>query len=159
MQLRRAPEVALDALGCASHQAADGILHTAYVAARIDNLCLHVQVRRLHLIDCGRVRLAVFPKCLLGVQRDVPEAVGLRQDIQLSVEQLQHVVLLGCGRDEVGTHHLFAHLCLLEHGLCGTFLIGDGAKHVKVHRHLQRQVVGLAGLALVKAGYGALWSK
>ena len=140
-------------------QLADGILDGTDVTAGINYLRLHAQVRSLHLVDGSAIGLAVLPEGLLGLERLVPQAIGLQEDFQLAVKHLQHQILLGSNGDEVGARGLLIHLSLQQHGLGGTLLVGDGTEHVNVHRQLQRQVVSLGGCTLVKTGEGALRRK
>ena len=124
-------------LRCLSQQAADGILHTTNIATCFNNLGLHSQVRRLHLVDGSAVGLAVFPKRLLGFQRGIPEAVGSRQNLQLTVEDLQHEVLLCYGGDEVGSYGFLSDLGLQEYSFRLALLARDGAECIDVHAELQ----------------------
>ena len=149
-QYRVAPLAAADVLRCNGQQATDGILDAEDVATHVGNLGLHVEVRRLHLVDGRAIRLTILPEGNLCLQRGFPQAVGLRENLQLSVEHLQQVVLLGGGGNEVGTDGLLAHLDLQHHGLGGTLLVGDATKHVDIPRQLQRQVVGLRPGVVVK---------
>ena len=137
-------------------QFAKGILSGADGTTGIDDLRLHTQVRRLQLVDSGGVSLTVLIECLLGLERGVPETVGLLEDVELTVEQQEIVVLLCDGADEIGARGLLAQLGLQEHGLRGALLIGDGPEHIDVHRQLQGQRVGLREGALVEAGECAL---
>ena len=93
-------------------QFAKGIFSGADVTTGIDNLRLYIQVGRFHLVDGSRVGLAVLIECLLGVERGVPETVGLREDYHLAVEQHKHIILPGDGADEVRLYSLFAELGL-----------------------------------------------
>ena len=67
-QCRGAPLAALNVVRCFRKQTADGILGGTDVAAYIENLRLHIQIGRLHLVDGGRVRLAILPQRLLRFQ-------------------------------------------------------------------------------------------
>ena len=76
-------------------QTTDGVFDGADASTDVDDLRLHIQVRRLQLVDGGRVCLSVFIQSLLCLQRGSPEAVGLDEDVQFTVEQLQVEILLG----------------------------------------------------------------
>ena len=136
MKSRAAPPIAVDVLRRDGQQPADGVLDGSDVAARINNLRFYVQIGRLHLVDGSAVGLSVLPKRLLCLQGSVPQAVGHGEDFQLSVEHLQHVVLLCCGRNEVGPDSVLTHLCLTEHSLGSALLIGDATKDVDIHGQL-----------------------
>ena len=112
-----------------------------------------------HLVDGRGIGLTILIECLLRLERGVPEAVGLSEDVKLAVEQQEIVVLLGDGTDEVRAHGLLAQLGLQEHGLGGALLTGDGTEHIDIHRQLQGQRVGLREGTLVEAGECALWSE
>ena len=83
-----APLLAVDVARRPAQQQADVVLDGADGAARVNNLCLHVQVGCLHLVDSGAEGFAVLPEGLFRLQRLVPEAVGLQENLQLTVEHL-----------------------------------------------------------------------
>ena len=156
MVARLAPLLPTDVLRSNGQQLADVVLYGTYVTACVYYLRLDAQVRSLHLVDGGAVGLAVLPQGLFGIERLMPQAVGHGEYLQLAVEHLQQVVLLGHGGYQIGTHGLLLHLSLQHHGLGSTLLVGDGTKDVDVHRQLQRQVVGLVHSTAVEAGQRAL---
>ena len=134
MQRGAAPLLAVDVLRADSHQFADGILYGTDVAAGVDDLRLHAEIGCLHLVDGSAIGLAVLPKRLFGLERLVPETVGLHENFQLAVEHLQQEVLLSRDGNEVRTYGLFLHLSLQEHSLCCALLVGNRAEDVDIHR-------------------------
>ena len=122
-----------DGLRSNAKKFAEGILCSSDVATYVNNLCLHVQVGRLQLVDSGAVSLAVLVERLLGFERSVPDAVGLGEDVQLAVEQQKQVVLLSDSADEVRAYGFLAQLSLQEHSFGGALLVRDATKHVNIH--------------------------
>ena len=112
VQHRTAPLLAADMLRGGSQQLADGILDRADITTHIHDLRLHTQIRSLHLVNGGAIGLTVLPERLLRLQRLVPDAISLHQDFQLTVQHLQHEILLCGDRDEVGARSFLLHLSL-----------------------------------------------
>ena len=131
------PTLALDVLRGDSQQTTKGILHLTDVTLCIYQLSFYVQIRRLHLIDCRRVGLAVFPQRFLSLQRSVPKTVGRCKNLHLTVKHQQENVVLCYRRNQIGTYCLLLSLSLQQHSLRFALLAGDGSKHIQIHAHLQ----------------------
>ena len=113
-----------------AEQAADLILGRTDIALDADDLQLHVEPRRLLLVDGRGVGLTVLIEGLLGIERGLPKTVGLDEDVKLAVEQLEIEILLGDGADEVGAGRLLGHLSPQQGGLGSALLIPQGTEHI-----------------------------